>query len=110
MISGATDLFYLAVMALDDAPLEDYHSGVLRPYHEELCAALGGKGGGAAYPYEQLEAEFKFAGIDCNSAGPRTLVARCLCSLDQRSSPDPVAVFRWVSGARGLSPLWGNSP
>jgi hypothetical protein len=39
----------------------DYRERVLRPYHEELCAALGSAD---AYPYEQLETEFEDAGLD----------------------------------------------
>lgn len=59
---GATDLFFICVMAFADETLEDYRAGVLRPYYEELKEALGGREDG--YPYEQVEREFKLAGLD----------------------------------------------
>ena len=59
---GAVDLIYLAVMALSDEALKDYRKSLLEPYHEELISALGGDED--AYPFEQLELEFKIATLD----------------------------------------------
>merc|ERR1712184_224410 len=49
-------------MALSDDSVENYVSDVLKVYHEELIASLGGRED--AYPYEQMEREFKIAGLD----------------------------------------------
>eukprot|EP00927_Polykrikos_kofoidii_P068014 TRINITY_DN63423_c0_g1_i1.p1 TRINITY_DN63423_c0_g1~~TRINITY_DN63423_c0_g1_i1.p1 ORF type:complete len:433 (-),score=71.17 TRINITY_DN63423_c0_g1_i1:93-1352(-) len=59
---GATDLYCLCAMGLEDETVEDYTANVLRPYHEALIQALGGRD--ELYPFEELVREFKIAGLD----------------------------------------------
>jgi len=59
---GAVDLFFLCAQSLADETVNDYQVNVLQSYHEELVTALGGKK--EAYPYEQLNREFKLAGLN----------------------------------------------
>jgi hypothetical protein len=59
---GATDLLYLCVMALPVEAVVDVEAGVIAPYHQELCAALGG--GPDRYPLRQIQQEFRYATLD----------------------------------------------
>mmetsp|Transcript_42732 Transcript_42732/g.96277 ORF Transcript_42732/g.96277 Transcript_42732/m.96277 type:complete len:415 (-) Transcript_42732:164-1408(-) len=58
---GATDVIYLLAMASSDEIVDDLANQVLRPYHAELSAALGGT---EAYPMDEFVLEFKRATVD----------------------------------------------
>ena len=59
---GAVDLFFLCAQSLPDESVANYEAAVLRPYHAELIAALGGQED--AYPYEEVCREFKLAALN----------------------------------------------
>eukprot|EP01062_Namystynia_karyoxenos_P062562 TRINITY_DN55467_c0_g1_i1.p1 TRINITY_DN55467_c0_g1~~TRINITY_DN55467_c0_g1_i1.p1 ORF type:complete len:437 (+),score=141.53 TRINITY_DN55467_c0_g1_i1:91-1311(+) len=59
---GATDIIYLCATTLADEVVDDWESSVLRVYHSELSAALGG--GEQRYPYGDLRREFALAAVD----------------------------------------------
>ena len=59
---AATDIYAFCALSLSDEAVEDYEESVLRVYHGELIAMLGGTA--EAYPYHELVREFKLAALD----------------------------------------------
>eukprot|EP00756_Hemistasia_phaeocysticola_P058372 Hpha_TRINITY_DN3499_c0_g1::TRINITY_DN3499_c0_g1_i1::g.32631::m.32631 len=59
---GALDLGYLCCQCLSDSTVDNWEEEVLKVYHGELVAALGGSK--ASYPYDTLRREFALSVID----------------------------------------------
>lgn len=103
---AATDVFYVLFMSCSNETCTNYSIDFLTPYHEMLCAELKKKGMGE-YPYGQLLAEFKLAGLDfMRWLIPARLASYSVEKLQKEASRNPPDVNRgeWSRDLRRL--LW----